>query len=98
MTDIQENFCRGEESSYHFKFDGGGDWVMFFIREEVDKEQDQQTWQLDVEEELEEAADEHAEEYARKMLLYKDQMEKWEKQQANKVDDLQCTDFRAFGF
>ncbi|KAK7488454.1 hypothetical protein BaRGS_00020239, partial [Batillaria attramentaria] len=54
------------------------------VRETMDKASDEQMWQDDLEEELEEAREEHAEQYARKMLLYKEQMDKWEKQQANK--------------
>ena len=59
-------------------------WFPLF-REAVDKSQDEVQWQVDLEDEVEEAREEHADEYARKMLLYKEQMEKWEKQQEAKV-------------
>ena len=59
-------------------------WFPLF-REAVDKSQDELQWQVDLEDEVEEAREEHADEYARKMLLYKEQMEKWEKQQEAKV-------------
>ena len=58
-------------------------WSLF--REAVDKSQDELQWQVDLEDEVEEAREEHADEYARKMLLYKEQMDKWEKQQEAKV-------------
>ena len=51
----------------------------------MDKAQDELLWKQDMEDEVEEARDEHADEYARKMLLYKENMDKWEKQQAAKV-------------
>ena len=60
---------------------------MLFIslcREVTDKQQDEQQWQLDMEDELEEKRDEFADEYAKKELLYKEQMDKYKKQQANK--------------
>ena len=51
----------------------------------MDKAQDELQWQMDLEDEVEEAREEHADNQARKMLLYKEQMDKWEKQQEGKV-------------
>ena len=46
---------------------------------------DEIQWQNDLQDELEDAHGEHAEEYSRKITLYKDQLEKLEKQQSAKV-------------
>ncbi|KAL8612721.1 hypothetical protein ACOMHN_025372 [Nucella lapillus] len=54
------------------------------IKETTDKAEDELQWKQDMEDEVEEAQEEHADEYARKMLIYNEQQEKWEKQQEAK--------------
>lgn len=56
------------------------------VKESMDKAADEHMWRDDLEEEIEEAKEEHSEQYARKMLLYKEQMDKYDKQQAGKKE------------
>ena len=55
------------------------------LREETNKQNDLANWKLEIEEELAEEREKHDEELMRKEAVYKDQMDKFDKQTLAKV-------------
>ncbi|XP_050400906.2 coiled-coil and C2 domain-containing protein 2A [Patella vulgata] len=56
------------------------------IKEETNKAEDQKHWKEEIEEELMEIQEEYEEEFQKKMAIYKEELEMYEKQQAAKKD------------